>query len=240
MTAASRVIDNVGQDIKSVGVEEQAIFGFIQASMVKRFALKRSDCFPVYSAAGEHQGGVRSGMRPENVEHWALIFRARVKEAVPCQDAVKAPAESQRSHIVDDPGLIREARFAEVDESWRRIHASYMATFFDEEPGNRLGRTASKVEDGSSRSQNGEEAVKPWFFKKVASSRSVIVVSVPLIQADNSFRVGVHARNANMTARAAIRRQQPSGSRPSVVETEIPPRVKQSTRCRNDKGISAC
>jgi len=115
-----------------------------------------------------------------------------MKEAVPRQDATKTLAESQSSHIVDDPVLIGEARFAEVDERWRRIHASHMATLFDKVPGNRLGRTASKVEDGSSRLQNGEEAVEPGFFKKVASSFPVKVVSVPLIQADNSFRWGVH------------------------------------------------
>jgi hypothetical protein len=29
--------------------------------------------------------------------------------------------------------------------------------------------------------------------------------------------------------------QQPNSCRPSSVEIEIPPRVKQGTRCRNDK-----
>ena len=75
-TAVRRGFNDMRDDRESVLVQKRTILGCIQASMVKRFALKRSDCFPVYSAAGEHQGVVRSGMRPENVEHRALIFRA--------------------------------------------------------------------------------------------------------------------------------------------------------------------
>ena len=119
MTAASGVFDDVRQDIKSVCVEERAIFGGTQASVIKRFALIGSDCFPMRRPAGEHQGRLRCGMRSENGEHRALIFRAEVKEAVPCQNALKTSAERQRPHIVDDPVLILEARFAEVDESPR-------------------------------------------------------------------------------------------------------------------------
>src|SRR5450631_3950556 len=117
-----------------------------------------------------------------------------MKEAVPCQDAVKAPAERECSHIVDDPVLIGKTRFAEVDESWRRIHASHMAAFFDEVPGNRLGSTASKVEDGRSRLQKSQEAVEPRLFQKVASSFAVKTVGMPLIQAYDSLGWGVHVR----------------------------------------------
>lgn len=85
--------------------------------MVERFALEFADGLAVHRAAGEHQGSVRSGVSPENVEHRTLIFRAEVKEAVPGQDAVKTPAQRQRPHIVDDPVLIRETGLAEVDES---------------------------------------------------------------------------------------------------------------------------
>jgi hypothetical protein len=54
---------------------------------------------------------------------------------------------------MNDPLLIWKARFADVDESRRRIYARHMATLFDKVPGDRLGRTAAKVEDGSSRLQ---------------------------------------------------------------------------------------
>lgn len=86
--------DDVGDDSKTVLLEKGTIFGCIQASVVKRFALKFADGFAVHGAAGEHQGSVRSGVSFEQREHLRLIFRAEVKEAVPGQDAVKGAAES--------------------------------------------------------------------------------------------------------------------------------------------------
>jgi hypothetical protein len=191
-TTGRRGLNDMGDDSKSVLVQKRTILGCIQASMVKRFALKRSDCFPVYSAAGEHQGRLGCGMHPENVEHRVLIFGGQVEKAVPCQNAVKAPAEGQRPHILDNPVLIGKSRFAEVDERWRRIHARHMASLFDEVPGNGFGGTASNVEDGSSRLQKGQEAVEPRLFKKVAPSFAIKTAGVPLVDAYDSFRRGVH------------------------------------------------
>jgi len=155
-----------------------------------------------------------------------------MKEAVPCQDAVTAPAERECSHIVDDPVLIGKTRFAEVDESWRRIHACHMAAFFDEVPGNRLGRTASKVEDGRSGLQKGQEAVEPRLFKKVASSFAVPTVGMPLIQADDSLSWGVHVRTLTCSRRSMIGKLQ--AITPSRITRGAlrPPRLSFTPRAR--------
>ena len=86
--------NDVGDDSKTVLLEKGTIFGRIQASVVKRFALKFADGFAVYGTACEHQGSVWSGVSSKPGEHLRLIFRAEVKEAVPRQNAVKTPAES--------------------------------------------------------------------------------------------------------------------------------------------------
>ena len=85
--------NDVGDDNKTVPLEKGTIFGCIQASVVKRFALKFADGFAVLGTTGEHQGSVRSGVSSKHGEHLWLIFRAEVKEAVPRQDTVKTQAE---------------------------------------------------------------------------------------------------------------------------------------------------
>jgi len=181
MTAGSRFFDDVRDDTESVPLEKRTIFGRVEASVVKRFALKRSDGFPVYRAAGEHEGRVWSGMGFKNREHLRLIFRAEVEKTVPCQDALKTPAEKECSHVVDDPVLIGEAGFADVDESRRGVHAGHTVAAFDEVARNGLGRTAADIEDGSPQGHKSQKPVEPGFFEKMASSEAVPIGSVALI-----------------------------------------------------------
>src|ERR1017187_6971859 len=155
-----------------------------------------------------------------------------MKEAVPCQDAVKAPAERGCSYIVENPVLIGKGRCAEVDESWRRIHASHIAAFFDEVPGNRLGRTTSKGEDGRSGLQKGQEAVEPRLFKKVASSFAVKTVGMPLIQAYDSLSWGFHVRTLTCSRRSMSGKLQ--GNTPSRITRGAlrPPRLSFTPQAR--------
>ena len=46
MPAAGGIFDDMRKDIKPAVVEEQAIFRFVQAAVVKGVALIRSDSFP--------------------------------------------------------------------------------------------------------------------------------------------------------------------------------------------------
>src|SRR5579862_9673900 len=84
---------------------------------------------------------------------------------------------------------MRKPGLAYADEIWRRVYASHMETFLDEVAGNRLTRAAPDIQNGSPGSQLSQEFVETGFFKKVAATHAVPILSMPVIQADDSFSI---------------------------------------------------
>ena len=88
-----------------------------------------------------------------NIRRWSS--RAEVKEAIPRQNAVKSPIQRQRTHVRDDPFLVRKTVLAHADEGWRRVDASHLAALLDQVAGDWFGRATSDVENGSFLRQEG-------------------------------------------------------------------------------------
>src|SRR5258708_29572497 len=148
MATAVLVFGEVRDDIEAAVIEERAILGLVQAGVVKRLAAEISDCLAMRRAAGEHQGGIRRGVFSENGKHPALILRAEMEIAVPCENAAKRPAQRQRPHVRDDPLLAWKMALADVDERRRGVHARDIVTRFDEITGDGLAGAASNVHNG--------------------------------------------------------------------------------------------
>ena len=80
-------------------------------------------------------------------KHGALIICCQVEKAVPCQDRIEAPTQIESAHILVNPSHLWEAVSAQFEHRRRGINSRYLESFFDEETGNRLSATASKVEN---------------------------------------------------------------------------------------------
>ena len=61
----------------------------------------------------------------EDREHLAPVYRAEVEDAVPRQNAVKMAIETQRTHICNDPVIVRKAIPAHSDDRCRRVYARH-------------------------------------------------------------------------------------------------------------------
>jgi hypothetical protein len=104
-----------------------------------------------------------------------------VEEAVPRQNAVKAPAEIDFAHVGDDPLPFREARAAAFDHRRRSIHADYFNTALNEVARERLAHAAPEVEHRAFGTYATKESIQPRALLKRAAAVTVVRLSVSLV-----------------------------------------------------------
>jgi hypothetical protein len=161
VTPAARVLDDMGYDIKAVLIEQRAIFGSVQACVIQRFASISSNRLAARRAAGEHERSTRTGVFRENRKHPTLVIRTKVKEAIPCQNAVEPPSRRQRAHISDAPGMKGEMLLTNSDEFGRGVDARNYVPFPDQISGDGLRGAAAKIKDCRSGGLEGKKAIEP-------------------------------------------------------------------------------
>ncbi len=131
-------------------------------------------------------------MSGENGEHRLLIFTTQVKEAVPCQNALKSPTQFQGSHICDDPLLIGKTTPGQFDERGSRIDACDVETLIDEIACNGFGRPTAEVKDRTPGGQETEKSVQHRLFEQMAAPLPIKRRGVALVKADNPLRLRTH------------------------------------------------
>jgi hypothetical protein len=88
-------------------------------------------------AGVEHQDSRRRGVPGEYVEHAPLIVWPQMKEAVPCQNAIKPAGKLHRPHVPYQPVVTREALTAQRDKGWGCIDAGHVKSAFSQMLGDR-------------------------------------------------------------------------------------------------------
>lgn len=147
----------------------------------------------MFRAAGEQQCAAGTCVALKNGKHRGLVFRSEVEEAVPGEDAVEAAAEGEGAHVGNDPLLSGKARAGDFEERGRGVDAGNAVSLGDQVSGNRQGRAAAKVEDGSMRPQQGEETVEPGLLKEAAlGAQTVPGGGMALVEANDAFGIGGH------------------------------------------------
>ncbi len=97
--AASLVFCHLGDDAKTCGFQQILVFGSIKAGVIQGLSFNATNGLAMRRSTREHQRGAWRGVRPEYREHPPLIFVVQMEEAVPGENAMKEPPETQRPHV---------------------------------------------------------------------------------------------------------------------------------------------
>ena len=115
--------------------------------MVQRIASIGTDCLAMTKAGIEHQNGGWGSVHGKYFKHRSLILVPEMEEAVPSQYPLKSPTKGQRSHIADDPFLIRHPSLAQRYEGRRAVHAGDVKTMRNHVKRNGGAATTAKIEN---------------------------------------------------------------------------------------------